>query len=912
MSESPSTTTGSGGAAPSHSPAEVHETAQPHRAAERTLRETVERIQRQFHAVGRVSQLDALVSGDVDVVAREIAVLASEATGCERVNVWLFNKDETELHCIEAYEATSKQHSRGMILREPDFRPEFQTLKEARYVDADDPMTDPRTAGYVESYVEPLRITSMLDAVVRVSNRNLGLLCFEHVDRPHHWEPDEIAFACQLADKLGLALLTRTRQRSAERLRDSEAALAEAQAIAHVGSWDLDQQTGVLTWSKETYRIFGVDETTFVPSYDSMMALIHPDDRPAVERAYQSSIADLTTFSVDYRAVPPDGEIRFVHARGRTFADADGQLLRSIGTVQDISARKRIEDTLQFTNTLLRTEMENSPDGILVVGPDARILSLNAKFAEMWRLPGTVFESGDDAPVLAAVTALISEPDGFRARVQYFYDHPEETGHDELQTTDGRFIDRHTAPLRTADGNNLGRVWFFRDITDRRKAEELIRQSARQDGLTRLANRVVFVEDVRRAIARTRRGGSGFAVLYLDLDHFKDVNDTLGHPVGDALLQMVATRLRAHVRETDTVARFGGDEFAVIVTEVREPIDAATVADTLINALRDPFQIRGNDIQSGASIGIAMYNPEAELDAETLLSQADVALYHAKSEGRDGYRFFTTAMDEEVRTRVALTAELREAIANDQLFLEYQPQIEIATGVVTGVEALVRWRHAEHGILKPDRFIRAAEESGLIRPLSRWVLREGCRQIRTWLDAGVPPVRLAVNLSGALFKMATELHDDLDTVLLETEVPASCLEVELTETILMKASLDHSDLIERLRARGIRLAIDDFGTGYSSLDYLRRFPVDRIKIAQEFVKQIADAQGSAAIVKTTITLARELGIEVIAEGVERADQLRLLEQWGCEHAQGYFFALPLTAEAILPMLRDGRLTTELR
>jgi EAL domain-containing protein (putative c-di-GMP-specific phosphodiesterase class I) len=307
-----------------------------------------------------------------------------------------------------------------------------------------------------------------------------------------------------------------------------------------------------------------------------------------------------------------------------------------------------------------------------------------------------------------------------------------------------------------------------------------------------------------------------------------------------------------------------------------------------------------------------MYNPEADLDAETLLSHADVALYHAKSEGRDGYRFFTTAMDEEVRTRVALTAELREAIANDQLFLEYQPQIEVATGVVTGVEALVRWRHAEHGILKPDRFIRAAEESGLIRPLSRWVLREGCRQIRAWLDAGVPPVRLAVNLSGALFKMAAELHDDLDTVLLETDVPASCLEVELTETILMKASLDHSDLIERLRARGIRLAIDDFGTGYSSLDYLRRFPVDRIKIAQEFVKQIADAQGSAAIVKTTITLARELGIEVIAEGVERADQLRLLEQWGCEHAQGYFFARPLPAEAILPLLRDGRLTTELR
>ena len=313
--------------------------------------------------------------------------------------------------------------------------------------------------------------------------------------------------------------------------------------------------------------------------------------------------------------------------------------------------------------------------------------------------------------------------------------------------------------------------------------------------MTGLANRTVFVEDVRRGIARTRRGDAAFAVLCLDLDHFKDINDTFGHPVGDALLQMVAARLRSHVRETDTVARFGGDEFAVLVTDIREPINAATLATTLIDALREPFQIGGNDISSGASIGIAIADGRDSKNVETLLAHADIALYHAKSEGRGGYRFFTAAMDDEVRARVALTRELREAIGAGQLFLEYQPQVEAATGRVTGVEALVRWRHAERGVLLPDRFIRAAEESGLIRALSRWVLLEGCTQVKAWRDAGIPPIRLAVNLSSALLRIPGDLNDDLEAVLQTSGLPPDWLQVELTETMLTRASMDHSDVM---------------------------------------------------------------------------------------------------------------------
>jgi diguanylate cyclase (GGDEF)-like protein len=446
----------------------------------------------------------------------------------------------------------------------------------------------------------------------------------------------------------------------------------------------------------------------------------------------------------------------------------------------------------------------------------------------------------------------------------------------------------------------------LRDISERKQAAAQIVQMARYDGLTGLANRAVFMEAVEHAIARVKRGGKTFAVLYLDLDRFKDVNDTLGHPVGDELLISVAERLRSHAREVDTVARFGGDEFAVIVADVSEPADAAILADTLIKSMSEPFSIQGNDIRSGASIGISVFGPE-EPDAETLLSQADVALYRAKSEGRGSFRFYTDAMDEEVRTRVTLSTELREAIAAGQLFLLYQPQVDIASGEIVGVEALARWRHPERGIIGPDVFIPVAEKSGLILSLGHWALLESCRQAKAWMDAGIAPARIAVNLSAMQFKRPIELEMDIAGSLAETGLPAERLELELTETVLMEASRVHNDVLLRLRQSGIRFAIDDFGTGYSSLDYLRQYPADRVKIAQVFVGQIAFDAGSAAIVKAIIGLARELGMVSIAEGVETAEQLELLRSWGCHEVQGYYFAKPVEPEEILPLLLRGKL-----
>jgi predicted signal transduction protein with EAL and GGDEF domain len=370
------------------------------------------------------------------------------------------------------------------------------------------------------------------------------------------------------------------------------------------------------------------------------------------------------------------------------------------------------------------------------------------------------------------------------------------------------------------------------------------------------------------------------------------------------LLEAVAGRLQANVRAIDTLARFGGDEFALLMADIGDPTDAGVLANELLQIMATPFLLDDKQIQSGVSIGIATFEPN-DSDAEELLAHADVALYRAKSEGRHTYRFFTAAMDAEVRKRVALTSELQAGIAAGQLFLVYQPQVDMETSRLVGLEALVRWNHPARGVLLPGEFLPAAERSGLIVMLGNWVLRVACRQARQWLESGVvlPPV--AINVSALQFKAPRELEKEIEAALAETGLPPGSLEIEMTETALMGTSSGHDNVVERLRGRGLRIAIDDFGTGYSSLLYLRRFPVDRIKIAQEFVKDIGIEPNDTAIVKAAISLARDLGIGVLAEGVETADQVQLLHEWGCRQAQGFYFAAPILAEDVLPLLRAG-------
>ena len=472
------------------------------------------------------------------------------------------------------------------------------------------------------------------------------------------------------------------------------------------------------------------------------------------------------------------------------------------------------------------------------------------------------------------------------------------------------------APSPTGD---LG-LAVVRDITERKRASEQITQMAHHDLLTGLANRGVFVKALDQAMARAQRRAGSFALLYLDLDHFKNVNDTLGHPAGDLLLESVAHRLRASVRATDTVARFGGDEFAILLSDIADSTDAADaaglakianaagdVAAKILAAVKEPFFIQGKLLNSGASVGIALYERDGA-NAESMLSRADQALYRAKSEGRGTYRFFTDAMDAEVRARVTMSAELREAISSDQLFLHYQPQVDINTRRIVGLEALVRWHHPTRGDLGPDAFIAAAEANGLIVPLGRWVMREACRQAKQWCDAGIAPPVLAINISGVQFKMPLELEREIAATLAEFPLSACRLELELTESVLMHSSQDHNALLLRWRNDGIRIAIDDFGTGYSSLDYLRRYPVDRIKIANTFTADIGKLSGTDAIVRAALGLARELGSDVVVEGAETRTQVDLLRAWGCRTVQGYYYSKPLSAADATRLLRIGKIS----
>jgi diguanylate cyclase (GGDEF)-like protein/PAS domain S-box-containing protein len=433
-----------------------------------------------------------------------------------------------------------------------------------------------------------------------------------------------------------------------------------------------------------------------------------------------------------------------------------GEYLGRAWFFSDNTDRKAAAATLQFANMMLKTQMEASPDGILAVSAKGRVLSYNQRFADMWGISVALLETGDAEAVLNAVVPMVIDPEVFADRMRFLMDHADEPGFDELETTDGRFIERHSRGLRSNATDNLGRVWFLRDVTARRNAEALALRLARFDVLTGLANRAVFVEAVEQAIAFVKRGSAGFAVMYLDLDRFKNVNDTLGHPVGDALLVEVANRLRASTRETDTIARFGGDEFAIVATDVDDPADAASLAEKLVKTIAAPFDIAGNIIHVGASIGIDLHSARAA-DAETLIAHADVALYRAKTEGRGTYRFFTVTMDREVHDRITLSGELREALGRNELFLVYQPKVANESGRITGVEALLRWQHPTHGLLEPENFVSVAETAGMIGMIGHFVLWTACRQAKAWTDAGLPPIPISVNVSALQFKAALAL-----------------------------------------------------------------------------------------------------------------------------------------------------------
>lgn len=437
-------------------------------------------------------------------------------------------------------------------------------------------------------------------------------------------------------------------------------------------------------------------------------------------------------------------------------------------------------------------------------------------------------------------------------------------------------------------------------------ANEKISQLAQTDNLTELANRRAFLKQLKMAFTASMRGAPSFAVLYLDIDDFKDVNDTLGHDMGDDLLKKVVTRLKQVVRNDDVVARIGGDEFAILATRMTDTTVAAALASRIREALATPFFIDTHKLSVTCSIGIAMFSRDVA-GPEALMVQADLALYGAKDDGRNCYCFHSEDLDRQVHERVHVADELRAAIENGDMELHYQPQVDLVSGRLTGLEALVRWNHRTRGLLTPASFIETAERSGVILPLGRWILDEACRQMKAWRADGIAPDVLAINVSGVQLKNAADMEKDVAESIAKWNIDPGDIELELTESVLMEATQRHSDTLENLRRLGMRISIDDFGTGYSSLKYLTTYPVNRLKLAQEFVFRVTVDYRNAAVVRAAVRLAHELGLDVIAEGVETEAQMRFLVGAGCEEAQGYYFSAPVAVGAATALLRAGRI-----
>jgi diguanylate cyclase (GGDEF)-like protein/PAS domain S-box-containing protein len=464
-------------------------------------------------------------------------------------------------------------------------------------------------------------------------------------------------------------------------------------------------------------------------------------------------------------------------------------------------------------------------------------------------------------------------------------------------------IEDSASPIHDRTGSVTGAVIVFHDVSAARAMSLQMVHSALHDAVTGLPNRLLLNDRIAQSISLARRNNRSFAVLFLDLDNFKYINDSLGHDTGDSLLQCVSKRLLVCLRGSDTVSRQGGDEFVILLSEITHPEDAATSALKLLSSISAPYSIGGHDLHIDGSIGVSIY-PEDGKDAETLIKNADTAMYHTKQSGRNNFKFFKAEMNLKAVERQSLESSLRRAIERDEFLLHYQPKVNLVTGEITGVEALIRWQQPDRGLVPPAQFVPVAEDCGLILPIGRWVLREACRQAREWQAANLPVKRISVNVSTAEFRDKNFVKR-VATTLAETGLDARYLDLELTEGVLMADAESTGAILHALKDIGVHLAVDDFGTGYSSLSYLRQFPIDVLKIDQSFVRQITADPNDATIVSAIIDLGKNLKQRVIAEGIETQAQLAFLQARHCAEGQGYLFSRPLPAAELAHLLQIG-------
>jgi diguanylate cyclase (GGDEF)-like protein/PAS domain S-box-containing protein len=682
--------------------------------------------------------------------------------------------------------------------------------------------------------------------------------------------------------------------RTAEaRMRASESALKEAQRLAQLGSWSWDLTSGEVTWSQELYRILGLPSEEQNASFDLFQRLLHPEDRQLVLELVDRARAAGTGFACEHRVVRPDGTVRVLQARGEVHTDGAGRPATMVGTAQDVTERTRAQQAAQR----LAAIVQSSSDAIYSVAADGTVTSWNAAAERLLGRPA--------ADMLGHPIASVWPPEQLevnRSMLERAFAGEVITDFETVQPhRDGTrvAVTVSWSPIKDDAGAITGVSVIARDISQRKQLEEQLVRQALHDPLTGLANRALFTDRLEHALARGRRPGVTVAILVIDLDGFKDVNDSLGHDAGDDLLTIAGMRLQGHARPGDTVARLGGDEFGVLLEDI-STAEAVRSAEALLDGLATPIVLRDRDLTPTASIGIAIAAGE---DAETLLRNADTAMYAAKRQGKGRYALFEQAMHSTVLERLDLAADLSRAVERGQLHLCYEPQVRLGSGRISCLEALVRWRHPTRGEVSPVEFIPLAEETGMILPIGRWVLREACRQVKVWQERWPTPVplKIAVNLSARQLQHPG-IVDEVSAALAAAGLDPQSLVLEITETAIMERLDEAMMILTELRRLGVRLALDDFGTGYSSLSYLQRLPVNILKIDRSFVAGVAGSTEDSSLARGILTLGQTLGLETVAEGIETAEQLAVLRECGCQLGQGYFFARPLGPAAVDALL----------
>jgi diguanylate cyclase (GGDEF)-like protein/PAS domain S-box-containing protein len=655
----------------------------------------------------------------------------------------------------------------------------------------------------------------------------------------------------------------------------------------------------IVSWNGGAERMYGYTAAEVLGRPISI--LVPPeraDELPALLERLQRGER---TVHLDTVRVRKDGSRIDVSLATALIRDAAGRVTGVSAIGRDISERKRAEAALRDREARIRRLVDANIIGIFIGDLSGRITEANDAFLKI-----SGYSKED----------VLTEKFRWTDITPVQYDAADEHALEELRSTgrctpyEKEYIrkDGSLIPVLSAsalfEGEQDGAVTFVLDLTEIKLAEERLHHIADHDALTGLPNRALLQDRMRQAIASAHRNRARVAILFIDLDYFKNINDSLGHHVGDQVLKMAATRLQQCLREGDSVARLGGDEFVLILPLAGGSADAAGVARKALATLTQPFSVEGNELHLGGSIGIGIY-PDDGLDVDSLMRAADTAMYHAKEMGRGNFQFFTAALNQAAQHRLDVGKRLRQALAQDEFILHYQPQVRIEDGTIFSAEALLRWQRPGAQPISCGDFIANAEESGLIVPIGEWVLRQACRQLKIWHDAGHPELKIAINLSPRQLEQANFCLL-VGKILEETGIPPTALGLEITESILMQRSEYNFDALTRLSDMGIQLSVDDFGTGYSSLAYLQRFPVHALKIDQSFVHDIGQDQNDTALVTAIIAMAASLHLEVIAEGVETLQQAEFLTAHGCHEAQGFYYSKAVRAEAFWTLIGERR------